>query len=57
MDTLADIIKDQLFVNPLEYLEAENLSEVECNCINEMHSSPEHHLDLGINRPAPQVYD
>lgn len=28
VDTLADIIKDQLFVNPLEYLEAEALSEV-----------------------------
>lgn len=27
-DTLADIIKDQLYVNPLEYLEADNDLEV-----------------------------
>lgn len=28
VDTLADIIKDQLYVNPLEYLEADHGFEV-----------------------------
>lgn len=31
VDTLADIIKDQLYVNPLEYLEADHGSEVKPN--------------------------